>query len=35
VIERMPQPPLGRFGTDKTPHFIDLGRASRRDFAGA
>lgn len=35
MIERMPQPPLGRFGADETPHFIDLGRAARRVFAGA
>jgi hypothetical protein len=31
MIDRMPQPPLGSFGTDKTPHFIYLGCASRRD----
>ena len=35
MIDRMPQPPLGLFGPDKTPHFIYLGRASRRDFAVA
>ena len=30
-IDRMLQPPLGRFGPDKTPHFIYLGHASRRN----
>jgi hypothetical protein len=24
TIERMPEPPLGRFGPDETPHFIQL-----------
>jgi len=35
MSERMPQPPLSLFGPDTTPHFIDLGRASRRNFAVA
>ena len=24
MIDRMPQPPLGRFGPDESPHFIEL-----------
>ena len=35
MIDRMPQPPLDRFGPDKTPHFIELGGASCRDAGGA
>ena len=35
MIDRMPQPPLGRFGTDETPHFIELDGASCRDADGA
>jgi hypothetical protein len=27
MIDRMPQPPCGRFGPDETPHFIELGGA--------
>ena len=27
MIDRMPQPPLGRFGPDETPHFIHFGGA--------
>jgi hypothetical protein len=27
MIERMPQPSLSLFGTDNTPHFIQLGGA--------
>ena len=34
MIDRMPQPPRGRFGADKTPHFIYLGGASCRDAGG-
>ena len=33
MIERMPQPPLGLFGTNKTLHFIALGRAAQRNCA--
>jgi hypothetical protein len=24
MIDRMPEPPLGRFGPNETPHFIQL-----------
>ena len=35
MIDRMPQLPCLLFGTDETPHFIELGGASRRDAGGA
>ena len=35
MIERMPQPPRGRFGPDETPHFIQLGCALWSDADGA
>src|SRR5262249_61665807 len=35
MIDRMPHPPLGRFGSDKAPHFIDFGCAAWREADGA
>jgi hypothetical protein len=35
MIDRMPQPPLGRFGPDITPHFIELDGALWPDTAAA
>ena len=35
MVDRMPQPPRGRFGPDKTPHFIQLGGALWPDAHGA
>jgi hypothetical protein len=35
MIDCMPQPSCPRFSADETPHFIELGGASRRDADGA
>ena len=35
MVNRMPEPPLGRFGPDETPHFIQLDGALWPDTAAA
>ena len=35
MIQRMPEPPLGRFGPDETPPFIHFGGAPWMDADGA